>query len=199
MEQKRARVRYERILDAALAVFSSQGYRDAAMDDIAAASATSKGGVYFHFPGKQAVFLALLNRTAALLRNKIVAAIAAADEPIAKADAGLRAVVETFSSHRGMARLFMVEALGAGRDFHQRMAEIREEFAGLIKSQLDQAIVDGLIAAVDTEITSRAWFGAVYEVITHWLLAENPPPLIDSYATLEPLLRNSVGFSEPSP
>ncbi len=68
MQQTRARDRHRRILDAALRVFSRRGYRDASVDDIADESRTSKGGVYFHFPGKEAIFLALLERTATRLR-----------------------------------------------------------------------------------------------------------------------------------
>ena len=47
---EQSRSRRERILDAAFSTFAGRGYRDASMDDIAAAAETSKGGVYFHFP-----------------------------------------------------------------------------------------------------------------------------------------------------
>ena len=50
--QTRARVRQGRILDAALSVFTKRGYREASVDEIAEEAETSKGGVYFHFPGK---------------------------------------------------------------------------------------------------------------------------------------------------
>jgi len=69
-EQERSKARHQRILDAALDVFSRRGYRDAAVDDIAAASGTSKGGVYFHFPNKGAIFRAVMRRTAAMLIDR---------------------------------------------------------------------------------------------------------------------------------
>ena len=193
MSQERAELRHERILDAALRVFSAKGYHDTAVEEIAADSGTSKGGVYFHFPGKEALFLALLDRTATRLRGKIEEAIAAQDDPVAKADAALLAVLRTFASHRSLGRLFMLEALGAGRRFHQRMMEIREEFTALIRQHLDDAVASGVIMPVDTEIASRAWFGALYEVITHRLLNKGSGSLEDSYAALRPLLMRSVG------
>jgi len=49
-----------KILDAAVRVFAEKGYHEAAVDDIVRASSTSKGAVYFHFPNKQGVFLALV-------------------------------------------------------------------------------------------------------------------------------------------
>ena len=63
--QERSRTRRQRVLDAALEIFTEHGYGDTAIDEIARASDTSKGGLYFHFPSKQALFLALLDDIAA--------------------------------------------------------------------------------------------------------------------------------------
>jgi AcrR family transcriptional regulator len=196
-QQTRAQHRNRRILDAALRVFSRRGYRDASVDEIAGESQTSKGGVYFHFPGKEAIFLALLDRTAERLRTKINEAMANHDDPIAKADAALLAVLRTFAKHRALARLFMVEALGAGREFHRRSAEIRAEFAAIIQRHLDDAVRQGVIEPVDTEVAGRAWFGALNEVITGWVLAGRPERLEDAYTALRPLLMRGVGAVEP--
>jgi TetR/AcrR family fatty acid metabolism transcriptional regulator len=193
VQQARAQHRHRRILDAAQRVFSRSAYRDASVDQIADEARTSKGGVYFHFPNKEAIFLALLDRTAERLRNKIESATATVENPVAKADTALRTVLGTFAKHRALARLFMVEALGAGREFHQRTAEIRGQFAVLIEQHLDAAIAQGLISDIDTTIASRAWFGAVNEVITHWVLSDRPRPLEDSYEALRPLLMRSIG------
>jgi AcrR family transcriptional regulator len=195
-EQPRTQRRQQRILDAALRVFSRRGYHDALVDEIADESETSKGGVYFHFPGKRSLFLALLDRTVARLREKIEEAIASEPDPIAKADAALLTFLRTFAKHRPLARLFMVEALGAGREFHRRVLEIHDEFTGIIKYHLDDAIAQGVIAPIDTDAASRAWFGALNEIITHWVLSHQPAPLEDTYAALRPLLMRSVGVNE---
>lgn len=192
-QQVRAQARQQRILDAALRVFSRRGYRDASVDEIAGESRTSKGGVYFHFPGKEAIFLHLLDRTSTRLLDKIDSAMAKQDDPIAKADAALLAVLHTFAKHRALARLFMVEALGAGREFHHRLSEIHGDVAAIITQHLDDAVSQGLIEPIDTKIAGRAWFGALNEVITDWVLSGSSEPLDDTYAALRPLLMRSVG------
>src|SRR5207248_1472151 len=151
-----------------------KGYHEAAVDDIAAGAETSKGGVYFHFPNKQAIFLALLDRTATLLKSRVEAAIAAEADPIAKADVALQVVLQTFGSHRTLSRLFFVEALGAGREFHERMAALRADFAALIQQHLDEAVRQGAIPPIDTAIASRVWFGALNEVLVGWVLSDRP-------------------------
>jgi AcrR family transcriptional regulator len=195
-QQSRAQNRHQRILDAALQVFSRRGYRDASVDEIAETAQTSKGGVYFHFPNKEAIFLTLLERTATRLLEKIEEIIVSEENPIAKADAALLTVLRTFAKHRALARLFMVEALGAGREFHRRLAEIRTEFAAVIKRHLDRAVEEGAIGPIDTEIAARAWFGSLNEVITQWVLSGRPEKLEDAYAVLRSLLMRSVGAQE---
>src|ERR671936_1939025 len=97
IEQLRSLQRHERILEAATRVFSTQGYHQTAVDDIAAAADTSKGGIYFHFPTKHAIFLALLDRLAAMLRTRVEQAVAAEAHPVARAETALRVVLDTFA------------------------------------------------------------------------------------------------------
>jgi AcrR family transcriptional regulator len=52
----------ERLLDAALEVFSRRGYYAASLDEIAAEAGYSKGAVYSNFSNKEELFLALIDR-----------------------------------------------------------------------------------------------------------------------------------------
>ena len=192
VEQLRSVQRRARILDAATRVFASKGYHGTLVDEIASEADTSKGGVYFHFPNKQAIFLALLDYLAETLRERIEAAVASQAEPIGRADAALRVVLETFAGHRRLTRLFMGEALGAGPEFNTRMIQIRAAFADLIRAQLDEAVAAGAMPALDTRVAATAWFGAVNELVTHWALAEQPGDLLQAYPTIRGLLLNSL-------
>ena len=82
-QAERSRARREQILDAAFHTFSRRGYRDTAVDEIATAAETSKGGVYFHFPTKEAIFRELVKTTADRLAAKVERAVAEETEPIA--------------------------------------------------------------------------------------------------------------------
>ena len=52
----------ERLLDAALTVFSRRGYHAASVDEIAAEAGYSKGAVYSNFSNKEELLLALIDR-----------------------------------------------------------------------------------------------------------------------------------------
>src|SRR4249920_2506483 len=184
-QAERSRARREQILDAAFHTFTRRGYRDTAVDEIAAAADTSKGGVYFHFPTKEAIFRELMRTTADRLAAKV-----------ARADAALRTVLVTFAGHRTMARLLFVDAMGAGRVFNAETNALHDRFAGMIAGYLDEAIAEGAIPPIDTALTGVAWFGALNEVVARWLLTDDPTPLESSYPTLRALLLRSVGVDE---
>jgi AcrR family transcriptional regulator len=192
-EQERGQTRRQRILDAAVQVFGRKGYRDAGMDDIALEAETSKGGVYFHFPSKQALFLHLLDRMTGLLLERAAAALAAERDPIARADAALRVVLQTFAGHRGLTRLFLVEAMGAGPEFNAKMGAIHRQFTDLIARHLADAVAQGAIPPVDADLAAVVWFGALNQLVTGWALAEDPPALEESYPALRAILLRSIG------
>ena len=73
----------ERILDSALKLFVSRGYRSATVDDIAGASELTKGAVYFYFPTKAAILLALLDEIEDVMVHKMVARVSQAGPLVA--------------------------------------------------------------------------------------------------------------------
>jgi AcrR family transcriptional regulator len=70
-EQRQASV--QRLLDAALHRFVSQGYRSTNLEQIAGDAKLSKGAVYFYFGSKQAVLLELLKRVQAIVVDEALA------------------------------------------------------------------------------------------------------------------------------
>ncbi|HWQ46541.1 MAG TPA: TetR/AcrR family transcriptional regulator [Longilinea sp.] len=60
--QQRSEETQSKILDSAELLFSSHGYDAASVAEICSAAGVSKGAFYHHFPSKQAVFMAILNR-----------------------------------------------------------------------------------------------------------------------------------------
>lgn len=57
----------DRILDAAEAVFGARGFRGGALNDVAVAAGYTRAGLLHHFPSKEALLLAVLERRDARL------------------------------------------------------------------------------------------------------------------------------------
>ena len=63
------------ILDSALHVFAERGYDNGSMREIAKGVGVSEPALYRHFPGKEALFLALIRAGAGRMRNEAFALI----------------------------------------------------------------------------------------------------------------------------
>jgi AcrR family transcriptional regulator len=186
--QERSRTRRQRLLDAALEVFTQHGYSDTAVDQVARASETSKGGLYFHFPSKQALFLALLDEASDALLHRVEQAMARESDPLARGDAALREVLRAFGEHRLLARLLLVEAPGAGKEFDTRLDTLHTAFATLIAACFDEAVARGQLPPFDTGLAAQAWYGAIDHVVRRWLAISEPNILEEAYPALRCLL-----------
>ena len=187
----------QRILDAATEVFSEKGYHGSAVDDIVKASKTSKGSFYFHFPSKQEIFFALVDRLIVALARSTEEAIQRESGALAKVSAALDTVFRTFSRHRSLAKILLVSGVGLGKAFDERLFAIHARFADAIKSHLDEAVGEGSIPPIDTELTAYVWMGAVNEVIVRWLYTGKPEPLEGALDSLRELLLRSIRANEP--
>ena len=196
--QARAIARREQLLDAAAQVFAQRGYADAQMDEIAATADTSKGGLYFHFPTKEALIAAVIGRAGDVLRRRVTRAMTAAgSDPVARADAALATLVDTFAAHRSLARVLAAESLGGSPAARERVAEIEDEYVGIIAEELRNALALGrltrLEVPIDPELTARAWVGMVRAMLSAWAAGRISAPLDRIYPELRRLLLRSAG------
>jgi AcrR family transcriptional regulator len=186
----------ERILDAALDSFSTRGYHSTRLDDIVDAARVSKGSIYFHFPNKERLFLALVDQFANLIERRVTDAIAAEPQSgIARVRVALVAVLDTFGKYRRPAKLLLVQAVGLGSSFEKKRLEVTDRFAALIQTYLDEAVELGHIPPADTEVVAHAWMGAIYNLVIQWVITGSPASE-RILSTLMPLLLRSVAYDE---
>lgn len=185
----------ERILEAALDIFARKGYHDTRLDEIVDESHTSKGAIYFHFPNKERLFLALVDQFADLLERRVTGAIENEPPGMGRVRVALEATLDAFSKYRRPAKILLVQAVGLGTSFENKRLEINDRFAGLIETYLLEAIEVGDISEVDTEVVSYAWMGAIYNIVIRWVYTGEPQPqrIIDG---LLPMLLRSVGYDD---
>ncbi len=185
----------ERILEAAVSVFASKGYHDTKVDDIVSESNTSKGSFYFYFPSKQDIFLALVDSFAELLERQLHNRLASETSGMARVDLALRVCLETFGQYRGLAKIALVQATGLGLAFEEKRRAVNDRFIEIIKNNLDEAVADGSIPALDTEVAACAWMGALNEIVLRWVYTGQPDP-VRSLPVLRRMLLQSIGVGE---
>ena len=118
----------ERVLEAALSLFSSQGYKATSVRDIAHAAGVSTGNVYHHFPDKETIFRDLLDQYWTAIEdpelpfNKAVATGTFPDN-LEELGHASRLLVEEHRRHVGLIYVDVVEFEGSHiRKFYADMA-----------------------------------------------------------------------------
>jgi len=183
----------ERILDTALEVIAKRGYASAGVKEIVDLSGTSKGSFYFHFPSKEQMVMALLERMSEKLVNKVYNAIKDQPSPLHRLAASIDILMAVFVRKRNIAQVLLLNVVGNGKTMDRKFLPIRERFLELIKQELDSAVESGQIAPVDTSLAARIWLGGIHEVILHWLLTGQPRSLSEATPALRTALLMSVG------
>lgn len=125
------------ILEAALDVFSAQGFRGATLDQIAIAAGLSKPNLLYYFASKEAIHATLLT---SLLDTWLdpLRAMDAAGEPIDEITAYVARKLEMSRAYPRESRLFANEIV-------QGAPRIMEEITGPLKSLVDEkaAVIRG--------------------------------------------------------
>jgi AcrR family transcriptional regulator len=97
--------RRRQLLDAAMEVFVARGYHAAAMDEIAERAGVSKPVLYQHFPGKQELYLALLDESVERLIEAVVAALRSTTDNRQRVNATFAAYFGYVAEHSGTFKL----------------------------------------------------------------------------------------------
>ena len=82
------------LVDVAEGLFAEQGYPTTSLDQIVAGASVTKGALYHHFSGKQALFESVFERIETEARKAIQAGLQGHRDPWDRAQAGLRAFLD---------------------------------------------------------------------------------------------------------
>jgi AcrR family transcriptional regulator len=193
--EKQTDLTRQRIVEAALDVFAKKGYHEATMDEIASVSQVSKGGLYFHFPSKQDLFLALADAAANLLIGKMEQAMRTNGlRRRQKMRSAVESALQLVERHRPMARLVFLKMGSLGPPFDAKLMEIHKRIAGLIQKELEEARREGGIPVENPELVALMWVGALHEILVWWLHQPKPKPLMDTFPELYKTLLRSIGL-----
>lgn len=148
----------EGILRAAETIFTRHDYHEVQMDEVAEACGVGKGTLYRYFPGKQALYVAVMFEGIERLRAELEAAVAT-DEPPARK---IRHIVHRTLAYFWDRRLFFSlihrnEYRGGGEA--RAWLRHREALSRLVRHTLEGAMTAGHVRRVNTRIAAEMLFG----------------------------------------
>jgi AcrR family transcriptional regulator len=147
------------LVDVASELFTERGYAGTSLDEIVSGARVTKGALYHHFSGKQALFEAVFETVEAEATAAIRKAVRDHDDPWEKALSGLRAFLDVVQQP-GYRRIVIQEGPAILGYERFREQEERSTF-GIV-----QEIVSSVLESYDLEPSmvetfSRIFFGAM--------------------------------------
>jgi AcrR family transcriptional regulator len=149
------------LIDVASGLFTTQGYAGTSLDSIVSGARVTKGALYHHFSGKQAVFEAVFEKVESDANRSIQNALKGSKDPWAKAVAGLRAFL-TVVQQPAYQRIVIQE--GPAILGYERFREQEERSSYAIVQEIVRAVLKAGDFELDDEMThvfSRIFFGAM--------------------------------------
>ena len=162
------------LVDVAEELFTEHGYAATSLDAIVAGARVTKGALYHHFSGKQALFEAVFERIEADAARTIHKSLKTSADPWVKAQTGLRAFL-TVVQEPGYRRIVIQEGPSVLGYERYREQEERSTFANVLE------IVRSVLAAgswdLDEDLQQtfgRIFFGAMSSAGEAVSAAEDP-------------------------
>ena len=194
------------LIDVAQRLFTTQGYAGTSLDAIVAGADVTKGALYHHFGGKQAVFEAVFEKVESDASARIRKALRRSRDPWDKAAAGLREFLKVVQAPTYQ-RVVILEGpavLGYER-FRER--EERSSF-GLIQEMVRTVLSASTYEMSDDMVDtfSRIFFGAMSAAGESVIEADDPKLAVARVeaalsfilAGLRSLADNGVQLDEPT-
>jgi AcrR family transcriptional regulator len=161
--------RRRQLLDAALEVFVARGYHAAAMDEIAERAGVSKPVLYQHFPGKQELYLALLDESVDRLIDAVATALRSTTDNRQRVNATFAAYFGYVAEHSGTFRLVFESDLTSEPAVRERLdaadrlcadmiSRVIKEDAGLAEDEAHLLSI-GLLGMA--QVSARYWLGTL--------------------------------------
>lgn len=181
----------DRLIEGATALFAERGFAETSMELVGTRTGVTKGGVYFHFRSKEALFFAAVDHGRAALR----ASLPPADAPDGTSGAALlqRTVAAWLGFHferPDTARVLRVLAAELrGRFTAALRQDARDEQRALrarLRAALSRGGQDGSLFAGDPALAAFLIAGAVEGFVGQWLTSpQDAEPFQDADALAE--------------
>lgn len=170
--------KYQRILDAAIAVIAEKGFFTARISDIAERADVADGTVYLYFKSKEEILMKAIHAAFdAFMRNARIelGKIASPEQQLRKL-AYLH--LEAMGSNRNAAIVFQMELRQSTRFLEEFSHEHMVEYFALVREAIRRGQQEGIFRAdLSDKIAANCFFGSLDEMVTSWVLSGEDYPL----------------------
>ncbi|MBW1989648.1 MAG: TetR/AcrR family transcriptional regulator [Deltaproteobacteria bacterium] len=164
--------KYERILDAAVRVFSRKGYFGSTVSQIAGEAGVADGTIYLYFKNKEDILASFVRRHSQEFFDRVKDEIGGQPTAVDKLRTLVRLHFEASSRDRHRALVYQVEMRRSSRLMKAEIREALKMYLDLVGSILEEGQQEGTIRLdLYVGLAKRMIFASVDEVITSWVIS----------------------------
>ena len=187
----------EQILEAAVRVFSHHGYHGSSMAAVAREAGVAAGTIYLYFERKQDLLITLFQRNLADYIQGCRPALTQAAPGVPRLRLLIAQHLAFFAENRERASVFQIHIREPDPVLAEGIRPAVAAYFDLIGEVMESGVECGAFdAGLDIRLARHVLFGAVDEVVTGWLRAKHPFPLMTVLDPLVAMLARSVGATE---
>jgi AcrR family transcriptional regulator len=171
--QQRRAERRERLMDAGLQLFGTQGFAATTIEALCAGARLNPRYFYEGFPTREALLGAVYERHVATVARAVVAALGQAPaDPLARLEVGLRAFLDGTLADPRAARINYFEVIGVSPELERLRRDALRGYSELIAAELEALSAQTPIALRDPRAAAVAIVGAVDGLVIDALTGE---------------------------
>jgi len=129
--------RRQQLLDVAARLFRERGYHVTSMRDIAREVGMLSGSIYYHFPSKEEMLLAVYEEGLRHIAERVDAAVAARDTPWERLEAGCTAHLEALLELSDYTQVMIRVLPPEGGKVAERLLELRDQYEARFRELID--------------------------------------------------------------
>jgi AcrR family transcriptional regulator len=187
----------ERILEAALGVFSEKGFHVATMDEVAERAGLGKGTLYRYFANKETLFNDLVRHRLEELEAKTRTILDGQDEVLTMITKYLRVYFDFFDRNQRLYRLIVQERIDLGVQVQDLYLKQVMRRIPVLRRKVYQASREGLLKPLDFQTVFYGVMGFVHGIIQKWLVHDCSYSLVEELpSVLEVLFYGFVNGSK---
>jgi len=173
-KEQRSEEQLQRLLDAGARVFAERGYAGSSVAHVLDACDVGRGTFYRHFEGLEDLFLAVTSAAVELLESDVRQAIAEQPDTLAKLRVGIERFLAVLADNTALARVLLrgIKANMPHEDANWPSAF--EHFQAMFTELLPQAVDEGLLPRLPTDMQVHALLSAIEGVALQYVLDGTP-------------------------
>jgi TetR/AcrR family transcriptional regulator, fatty acid metabolism regulator protein len=186
-----------RILDAAVHVFAQKGYFGARVSEIASRARVADGTIYLYFRNKEDILVSLFDDVMAEHVQKGREDLAATEGIAARLLVIARHHLRLLGGNRDLAVVFQVELRQSTKFMKRFTASWLQDYLSLVSGVIEEGQRDGTLRPdLDRKLATKAFFGAMDEMVTSWILSSKQYDLVRQAAPVVDLFLNGATASD---